>query len=72
LLGTVLGGHHMARAAQISAKKLKEGSGDKNFYTAKLATAHHYALHVLPEALALSRTVTEGSKTVMALDPALF
>ena len=72
LLGTVLGGHQMARAAQISARKLKEGSGHKDFFTAKLATAHHYALHVLPEALALSRTVTEGSKTVMALDSALF
>ena len=72
LLGTVLGGHQMARAAQIAAKRLEEGSGDQGFYTAKLATAHHYALHVLPEALALARTVTEGSKTVMSLDAALF
>ena len=72
LLGTVLGGHQMARAAEIADRKLAEGTGDKDFYTAKLATAHHYALHVLPEALALSRTVTEGSKTVMSLDPALF
>jgi alkylation response protein AidB-like acyl-CoA dehydrogenase len=72
LLGTTLGGHQMARAAEISAAKLKDGSGDKGFYTAKLATAQHYALHVLPEALALARTVTEGSRTVMSLDSALF
>ena len=72
LLGTVLGGHQMARAAEIAAAKLNDGSGDKDFYTAKLATAQHYALHVLPEALTLARTVTEGSKTVMSLDPALF
>ena len=72
LLGTVLGGHQMARAAEIAAAKLKDGSGDKDFYTAKLATAQHYAVHVLPEALALARTVTDGAKTVMSLDPALF
>jgi len=72
LLGTVLGGHQMARAAEIAAAKLKDGSADRDFYTAKLATAQHYALHVLPEALALARTVTEGSKTVMTLDSALF
>jgi len=34
-------------------------------------TAHHYALHVLPEALALARIVTQGSHTVMALPGAL-
>ena len=72
LLGTVLGGHQMARAAEIAAAKLKDGSGDKDFYTAKLATAQHYALHVLPEALSYARTVTEGSKTVMSLESALF
>jgi alkylation response protein AidB-like acyl-CoA dehydrogenase len=72
LLGTVLGGHQMARAAEIAAAKLTDGSADRDFYTAKLATAQHYALHVLPEALALARTVTEGSKTVMTLESALF
>jgi hypothetical protein len=40
--------------------------------TAKIATALHYAHHVLPEALALRRAVTAGSATVMSLDPALF
>ncbi len=72
LLGTVLGGHQMARAAEIAAAKLKGDSADRDFYTAKLATAQHYAVHVLPEALTLARTVTDGSKTVMSLDPALF
>ena len=72
LLGTVLGGHQMARAAEIAVAKLADGSGDQDFFTAKLATAQHYALHVLPEALALARIVTEGAKTVMSLDSALF
>jgi alkylation response protein AidB-like acyl-CoA dehydrogenase len=71
LLGTVLGGHQMARAAAIAQQRLAEGEGDRDFLSAKLATAHHYALHVLPEALALARTVTQGSYTVMALPGAL-
>jgi len=71
LLGTVLGGHHMARAALIAHNRLAARQGDQDFFTAKLATAHHYAHHVLPEALALARTVTHGSKTVMALASAL-
>jgi hypothetical protein len=68
LLGTTLGGYQMARAAEIAADRLDAG----DFYIAKLATAQHYAVHVLPEALALARTVTDGSKTVMSLDSALF
>jgi alkylation response protein AidB-like acyl-CoA dehydrogenase len=71
LLGTVLGGHQMARAAAIAQQRLSDGAGDRDFLTAKLATAHHYALHVLPEALALARIVTQGSHTVMALPGAL-
>lgn len=72
LLGTLLGGHHMARAALIAKTKLDAKDHDPDFYRAKMATAHHYAFHVLPEALALARTVTRGSKTVMALESALF
>jgi hypothetical protein len=67
LLGTVLGGHQMARAAQIAARQLRAGSAEPDFFTAKLATAHHYAQHVLPEALALGRSVVQGADTVMAL-----
>jgi len=72
LLGTVLGGHQMARSAVAAHARLAEGSHEKDFMTAKIATAHFYAHHVLPEALALRRIVTEGSNTVMSLDSALF
>jgi alkylation response protein AidB-like acyl-CoA dehydrogenase len=71
LLGTVLGGHYMGRAALVARKKLDQHDGDRDFMTAKLATAHHYAGHVLPEALAYARTVVKGSRTVMALPSTL-
>ena len=67
LLGTIFGGHQMARAARIARDRLDQGKGDRDFLTAKLATARHYAHHVLPEALALARTVTQGARTVMTL-----
>jgi len=66
LFGTLLGGHQMGKAALIARARLEQGDGDGNFYTAKIATAHHYAGHVLPEAFAYARTVVKGSKTVMA------
>jgi alkylation response protein AidB-like acyl-CoA dehydrogenase len=68
LLGTVLGGHQMARSAVAAHARLAEG----DFMTAKIATALHYMQHVLPEALALRRTVTAGSATVMSLSSELF
>jgi len=70
LLGTVLGGHQMARAALVAQSRLAED--ETGFMTAKIATARHYMAHVLPEALALARTVTEGSATVMSLASDLF
>jgi hypothetical protein len=71
LFGTLLGGHQMGRAALIARRQLDQGQGDRDFLTAKLAMAYHYTYHVLPEALALARTVTHGSRTVMALPAAL-
>jgi alkylation response protein AidB-like acyl-CoA dehydrogenase len=66
LLGTLLGGHQMGKAALIAQQKLDKGIGDGPFYKAKIATAHTFAEHVLPEAFGYARTVTKGSKTVMA------
>jgi alkylation response protein AidB-like acyl-CoA dehydrogenase len=71
LLGALLGGHQLAKGALVARQKLDDGAGDRDFLTAKLATAHHYCLHVLPDVLALARTVTQGARTVMALPAAL-
>jgi acyl-CoA dehydrogenase len=66
LMGIVSGGWQMGRSALIAAKRLEEGSGDANFYRAKIATARFYAQQVLPTAAALEQIVIESGEMVMA------
>jgi alkylation response protein AidB-like acyl-CoA dehydrogenase len=66
LLGTVVGGWQLARAALIANTKLAAGEVDKDFYTAKLQTANFYAEQSLPRAMAHARTIAAGSETMMA------
>ncbi|MND03404.1 hypothetical protein D3C83_232020 [compost metagenome] len=42
------------------------------FGAAKLATARHYALHALPQAVTLRRKVEAGAETLMALPAEAF
>ncbi len=70
--GTVAGGWQMGAAALVSANKLNAGSGDADFYKAKIATARFYAEHILPRAQALKMEVTSGAGSVLALDEAMF
>jgi hypothetical protein len=65
LLGTLLGGHQMARAARLSAAR--SAGPQRAFYQAKLQTAWHYAEAILPRSSSLLATITRGSRTVMAL-----
>ena len=67
LLGVVLGGYQMARAAIIARQRLDAGSGEDSFYDAKLKTAWHYSEHVLTQASGWAARVTRGSQTVMSL-----
>ena len=66
LLGTVVGGWQMARAALVANAKLAAGEVDKDFYTAKLQTVSFYAEQSLPRAMAHARTIAAGSETMMA------
>jgi len=66
LFGTVAGGVMHARAAQIAARQADDH--DPKFYAAKLASAHFYAEHVLPQTAALGKSVRHGDQSVMALD----
>ena len=72
LFGTVAGGWLMARAALVSHARLAAADADQEFFTAKLATARFYLEHLLPQAVALSQTVTAGADSTLALDPAAF
>jgi alkylation response protein AidB-like acyl-CoA dehydrogenase len=70
LAGVVLGGWQMARALLVALEKQAE---DRAFYTAKIATAHFYADHVLSQASGLEASITSanGSQGMLALDSAL-
>jgi alkylation response protein AidB-like acyl-CoA dehydrogenase len=70
LMGIVAGGWQMARAALIAEKQLQ--SGDKDFLSAKIATARFYADHVLVQAPALRNTVVNGAAGVLALSEEQF
>ncbi len=72
LFGTVAGGWLMARAALIARERLAAPDADREFLEAKLATARFYLEHLLPQAAALSQTVTAGAASTLALDPAAF
>ena len=72
LFGTVAGGWLMARAALIARERLAVSGADREFFEAKLATARFYLEHLLPQASALSQTVTAGAASTLALDPAAF
>jgi 3-(methylthio)propanoyl-CoA dehydrogenase len=71
LCGFAIGGWLMARAADIAAGKLAQGSPDREFLEAKLASAHFYSTQVLSQALALEHVVRHGSDAVVSTDAAL-
>ena len=71
LMGIVVGGQQVALAARVAKAAMDAGRDHDGFYAAKLATAHFYAEHVLPQAVALERTVINGSATVMVVDEAI-
>ena len=72
LCGTVIGGWLMARAASAATAQLACGDALADFLAAKRVTAHHYALHVLPQAGALRDAVVHGATTTLGLADAQF
>ena len=73
LCGTVIGGWLMARAADAATTHPAAlGKADTAFLAAKRITAHHYALHMLPQAGALRDTVLHGAATTLGLSDAQF
>jgi acyl-CoA dehydrogenase len=67
LLGIVAGGWQMARAARISRQRLREGTDDAGFYTAKLHTARFYADHVLSRVQGLAHAAVHGAEAALAI-----
>jgi 3-(methylthio)propanoyl-CoA dehydrogenase len=69
LCGYVAGGWLMAKSAALAAAQL--GGTEREFYSAKLATANFYAAQVLPIAAGLARVVEAGGASVVETDAAL-
>jgi 3-(methylthio)propanoyl-CoA dehydrogenase len=67
LAGTVVGGWLSARMAEAAVAQLPASGGDADFLAAKLATARHYAAHVLVHAPALRDIVIAGADSTLAL-----
>jgi alkylation response protein AidB-like acyl-CoA dehydrogenase len=67
LFGTVAGGWLLARSALAAHRILSEGSGDRGFLEAKVATARFYASRALPSAQGLVAEVCSGSTDVMGI-----
>ncbi len=72
LLGTVVGGWQMARAALIARNKVEAGDTNTRFYEAKVVTAHFYATQIMPQTQALLRAITQGSSAALALEDEQF
>ena len=67
LMGVVAIGWMWLRLAQAALPEAEDA-----FCSAKLATARHYALHTLPQALALRRKIEAGADVLMALPAEAF
>ena len=58
--------------AAASERALANGSDDKAFHEAKLATARFYAQRELPQSTALRRKIEAGAESLMALPAEAF
>ena len=72
LLGIVALGHMWLVMAKASLAALDAGTGDTDFYDAKLITARYFAERVFPDAGALRRKLEAGSDALMALPAEAF
>jgi 3-(methylthio)propanoyl-CoA dehydrogenase len=71
LCALTIGGWLLARSADIAARKLEGGATDREFFEAKIATAHFYATQVLPQTVALEQIVIHGGESVAGTDAGL-
>jgi alkylation response protein AidB-like acyl-CoA dehydrogenase len=72
LMGLVLGGWQMGRAALVASQRLSDGDEDVDFLRAKLMIARFYGEHLLPRTHGLAAAITDGAASVLALDEAQF
>ena len=72
LFGLVALGYMWLRSAKVAHTALKAGTGERDFYDGKLATARFYMERILPQVAGLLAAVKSGKGAMMALDEAMF
>ncbi len=65
LVGTVIGGWQLSRAALAASAELAAGAGDRAFCKAKLLTARFYATQIMPAAVAWRRGIEAGCEPLL-------
>jgi acyl-CoA dehydrogenase len=72
LMGLVLGGWQMGRAALIAQRLSAEEGADKAFLDNKRVMARFYGEHLLPQTGALTHAIVDGAESVLSLPEAQF
>ena len=72
LMGIVLGGWQLGRAALIAREKLGEDGVEEAFLKAKITTSRFFAEHLLPQVSGLAAAIVAGADSVLELDENLF
>ena len=72
LLGTVVGGWLMGKAALAARRLLDQGEGDADFLRAKLTTARFYGEQLLPPAIALVEAIEADADLLFAIPDGAF
>jgi len=72
LMGTVIAGWMMGRAALVAAKQLAAGEGDADFLKAKIITTRFYGDHILTMSTSQADAVVQGADSVLQMEEAYF
>lgn len=70
LMGSVVGGHVLLRAAKVAAARIAAGDESQD-WTTKIASARFYASSILPQVDAYRSAIAAGSLNVFSIDDAL-
>jgi alkylation response protein AidB-like acyl-CoA dehydrogenase len=70
LMGIMVTAWMWARMAKVAQAKLAAGTGDADFYDAKLVSARYWMERMIPECPMLFERIQAGSATIMAFEKA--
>jgi len=63
------GGHYLALGSLAAARRLEEGSGEIDFYNARISIARFYATNILPLVHGLKQPCMAGAGDLFAVKP---